>query len=113
MPDRISGIGSEVNGVARTFLIVVLMGPDALTAIQLGDSQLVAMLAVLGGAVCYAIAAVLARLRPAGDALVSAAATTVIGAMLLFPVMMQGLTSVPLADARDRALTIGESPLVR
>lgn len=81
--------------------IVVLMGPDALTAAQLGDSQLVAMLAVLGGAVCYAIAAVLARLRPAGDALVSAAATTVIGAILLFPVMMQGLTSVPLAAARD------------
>ena len=50
--------------------IVVLMGPDELTAIKLGDSQLVAMLAVLGGAVCYAIAAVLARLRPAGDALV-------------------------------------------
>lgn len=56
--------------------IVVLMGPDALSELAGSNGQLVPMLAVLGGALSYAVAAILARLRPVSGALSTAAATT-------------------------------------
>jgi len=65
--------------------IVVLMGPDSLILMTQADSTLLAKLAVLAGAVCYAAAAVLARLRPRDDATGAAAATTLAGAALLLP----------------------------
>ncbi len=67
--------------------VVVLMGPDALVELSEGQGQLVPMLAVLGGAVSYAIAVVLARLRPVSGVLSTAAATTLIATLLMLPVV--------------------------
>lgn len=93
---------------AGFFGIVVLMGPDALTAMRHIDSQLLPMLAVLAGAACYAIAAILARLRPAGDAVSSAAATTLIGALLMLPVLLQDVdgSAIHLARGIDIAAVV-------
>lgn len=65
--------------------IVVLMGPQSLFAPGQVEHTMVAQLAVLGGALCYAISAILARLQPAGDATATAAATTLIAAGLVLP----------------------------
>lgn len=65
--------------------IVVLMGPESLLGLTRPESDSLAKLAVLAGAACYACAAVLARLRPAGDATGTAAATTLVGAALILP----------------------------
>lgn len=65
--------------------VVVLMGPEALAEIANGGGDLLPMLAVLGGAASYAIAAVLARLRPESDALSSAAATTLLATAMTLP----------------------------
>ncbi|MFZ0789228.1 MAG: DMT family transporter [Chromatiaceae bacterium] len=65
--------------------VVVLMGPQALFGTASGESRLLPMLAVLGGAFCYAASAILARLRPASAPLPSAAVTTLIAAGLMVP----------------------------
>ena len=76
----------RIVGFALGFAgIVVLMGPESLVLMAQGESTLLAKLAVLAGAVCYAGAAVLARLRPPDDATGTAAATTLVGAALLLP----------------------------
>ncbi len=72
--------------------IVVLTGPEASQALQGVEGQFLPMLAVLGGAVCYAVSAILSRLRPSSDALHAAAATTVLAALMMLPV-------TPLPDA--------------
>lgn len=81
-PYRIAGFLFGFSGV------LVLMGPDALRGAADGEGSLLPMLAVLGGALCYAISAILARLRPASDALPSAAATTLLAAGLMLPFVL-------------------------
>ncbi len=81
-PYRVAGFLLGFTGV------LVLMGPDALRGAANGEGHLLAMLAVLGGALCYAVSAILARLRPASDALPSAAATTLLGAGLMLPFVL-------------------------
>ncbi|MGA7983408.1 MAG: DMT family transporter [Chromatiaceae bacterium] len=76
---RIGGFALGFAGVA------VLMGPEALMKLIDGRGDLVPMLAVLGGAVCYAVSAILARLRPTSDALSSAAVTIVLAAAMITP----------------------------
>lgn len=77
----------RAGGFLLGFLgVILLIGPQALLALGDWRGQLLPMLAVLGGAVCYAIATILARLRPASDALSSAAATTLIAALVVLPV---------------------------
>jgi len=82
--------------------IVVLLGPESLVMMTQGESTLLAKLAVLAGAVCYAAAAVLARLRPRDDATGTAAATTLVGAVLLLPWLPWGSGA---SDAAWRAPT--------
>lgn len=66
--------------------VVVLMGPAALGELFGGGGPLLPMLAVLGGAICYGIAAILARLRPfSGHTLFSAAATITLAALMMLP----------------------------
>jgi len=77
--------------------IVVLLGPASLVMMAQGESTLLAKLAVLAGAVCYAAAAVLARLRPRGDATGTAAATTLVGAVLLLPWLPWGPSALDAA----------------
>ena len=87
---------SRVVGFLLGFAgIVVLMGPEVLLKLTYEKGQLTPMFAVLGGAVCYAISATLARLRPRSDAVSSAAATTMIASFMVLPaVFTQGKVSV-------------------
>ncbi len=77
--------------------VVVLTGPEALLQLTHVSDRLVPMLAVLGGAVCYAIAAILSRLRPSSDALSSATFTTLMAAFMVLPFLVDegAVTSLP------------------
>ena len=93
-PLRIAGFLLGFAGV------VVLMGPEALLALVDGTGEPLPMLAVIAGAICYAIASILARLRPPSDALSSAAATT-----LLATSMIALLVAGPAPTDMDRLPT--------
>ncbi len=67
--------------------VVVLIGPEALLAIGGEQGPLVPMLAVLAGAICYGISAILARLRPPSDALTTAATVTLLATLLSLPLL--------------------------
>jgi drug/metabolite transporter (DMT)-like permease len=79
--------------------VVVLTGPEALLELGGSPSELARQLAVLGGAVCYAINAVLARHLPPTDALVASATTLLLAAFVI----------APLALAIDRPLALDVS----
>lgn len=80
--------GARIVGFLLGFAgIVVLTGPDALLELKGEGTVLLSELAVLGGALCYALGAILARRRPDSEAMV---ATTVV-------VLIAGLVMVPLA----------------
>ena len=64
--------------------IVLLMGPAALAGAG-GDAMLVYQLAVLGGALCYALQSVLTRLIIRGDVMVAAAATLIVASLMVVP----------------------------
>lgn len=81
-PYRIGGFLLGFSGV------VVLMGPSALADLARGEGDLFAMLAVLGAALCYAVSAILVRLRPPSEALPSAAATTLLAAGLMLALVL-------------------------
>lgn len=89
-PYRVAGFLLGFTGV------VVLMGPDALGEATNGEGSLLPMLAVLGGALCYAISSILARLRPPSDALPSAAATALMASGLMLPFVLGPGDSDPL-----------------
>jgi drug/metabolite transporter (DMT)-like permease len=78
---RIAGFVLGFSGV------VVLTGPSVLLSLQGVSSELLAMLAVLGGAVCYGVSAILSRLRPESDPIESAAITIVLAALMSLPLM--------------------------
>jgi drug/metabolite transporter (DMT)-like permease len=65
--------------------VVVLIGPEALLTIGGAQGALLPMSAVLGGALCYGVSSILARLRPSSDALSSAAAVTLLAALMSLP----------------------------
>ncbi|EGV17367.1 DMT family transporter [Thiocapsa marina] len=67
--------------------VVVLVGPDAFADLANGQGHLLPMLAVLGGAISYAVSSILARLRPASDALFSAASTISMASLMMVPVL--------------------------
>ena len=92
-PWRVGGFLLGFSGV------VVLMGPGALLGAATDHARLLPMLAVLGGAFCYAVSAVLARLRPASEPLPSAAVTTLIAAGLMVPATVSPGTAVIPAAA--------------
>ncbi len=77
--------------------VIVLMGPNALMKLRDVPGQLLPMVAVLGGGVSYAIAAILARLRPASSAVWTAAATTFIATMMMLPVVLHNVEPPGLA----------------
>lgn len=68
--------------------VIVLIGPDALWGLGSEKGQLLPMLAILGGAISYAVSAILARLRPVSSALSTAAATTLIATLFMLPVVL-------------------------
>ena len=92
---RLAGFALGFAGVA------VLLGPAALGGqVPAGDpaipGPLPAMLAVLAGALCYAVAAILTRLRPANDALPTAALVTLLAALMTLP-LVAGSAPIPLS----------------
>jgi len=80
-PAKAAGFGLGFAG------IVVLIGPEALSQIETGGSRLISQLAVLGGAVCYAIATIIARHRPPSDALVAATGVGFVAAVIMLPML--------------------------
>lgn len=66
--------------------LVVLLGGDAV-ADSRGPSTVVAELAILGGAVCYGVNVIVARLQPEQDALTASA-----GVMIVASILMAALT---------------------
>ena len=87
----------------------ILMGPEALTG--LGGSHLLAQLAVIGGAICYAVNSILARLMPDTPPSVSGAGMLIGGALFTAPIgvwtMMQSGGVAPLAWASAVWLAAG------
>jgi drug/metabolite transporter (DMT)-like permease len=86
-------VGGFVAGFAG---VIVLIGPEALLAAGGERGRLLPMLAVLAGALCYGVSAILSRLRPASDALSTAAAVTALAAVMSLPA---GVRIEPLAIA--------------
>jgi drug/metabolite transporter (DMT)-like permease len=66
--------------------LVALMGPDALLELKGQGTELLYQLAVLAGAVCYAINAIVARHRPPADPLVAAAGVMLAGSAIMLPI---------------------------
>ena len=66
--------------------VVVLTGPEALTRLEGTSSTIVGQLAILGGALCYAINTILAGRMPPTHPLVSAACTMVMASCVMLPV---------------------------
>jgi drug/metabolite transporter (DMT)-like permease len=83
--------------------VVVLTGPSAVLGIRGEASEILAMLAVLGGAVCYGVSAILSRLRPGSSALEAAAATILLAALLALPPVVPLLDALPGADSAHAA----------
>lgn len=77
---------TKLMGFALGFVgIVVLMGPDAVNDLQGSGTTLIAELAVLGGAFCYAVNTIISRHRPPGDAVVAAAGVTLVASFIMLP----------------------------
>jgi drug/metabolite transporter (DMT)-like permease len=66
--------------------LVALMGPDALLELKGQGTELLYQLAVLAGAVCYAVNAVVARHRPPADPMVAAAGVMLAGSAIMLPI---------------------------
>ena len=81
--------GTRLAGFLLGFLgIVVLIGPSTLGGIGGELDQVVAQLAVLCAAICYATGSVLTRLTVRGDFLVAATAILTIAALVSMPVAL-------------------------
>ena len=79
--------------------IVLLMGPAALAGIGGDALRIISQLAVLGGALCYAMQSVLTRLMIKGDVLVAAAATLLVASLIVVPM---ALWQTPLSTLAPR-----------
>jgi drug/metabolite transporter (DMT)-like permease len=94
--------GERLNAIkASGFLLgfaglVVLVGPAALLQLQGVGSELFYLLAILGGALCYATNTIIARHRPPADPVLAAAAVMIAGSLIMAPV---GLPEAPAALA--------------
>ncbi len=75
------------------------MGPENLLGLAEVDETFVPMLAVLAGAVSYAVSAILSRLRPDDDAFGAALATTLLATLMVVPAGLEiGEPGVSLQD---------------
>jgi drug/metabolite transporter (DMT)-like permease len=68
--------------------VVILTGPDALARLGGASSDIVYQLAVLTGALCYAINTILARRMPVLHPIVSAACTMIMASAIMIPVSL-------------------------
>jgi drug/metabolite transporter (DMT)-like permease len=78
--------GRRVIGFILGFIgIVVLMGPQSLLEVAHTSKTLLAQLAILGGALCYALGTVIARLRPESDDLLTATMVLILASLVMLP----------------------------
>ncbi len=71
--------------------IVILMDPASLREIGAGDhSGLLAQIAILGGALCYALGTIVARLRPESDDLLTSTMVLTFAALITLPFSLAG-----------------------
>jgi drug/metabolite transporter (DMT)-like permease len=77
---RLAGFGLGFAG------IVVLTGPEALLQLGGAATDIARQLAVLGGALCYAVNAIMARRMPPMHVLVVSAGVTITASALMVPV---------------------------
>ncbi|MDP6674414.1 MAG: DMT family transporter [Gammaproteobacteria bacterium] len=76
--------------------IVVLMGPDSLAALGGGGgNRLLAQFAILGGAICYALATVIARRMPPVSPLVTSTGVMILASGLMTPFIVDGAAVLP------------------
>ncbi len=76
----------KASGFLLGFIgLIVLIGPQALLELRGEGTQLLHQVAILGGAICYAINAILARHRPPADPLVAAAGVMLAGSLVMLP----------------------------
>ncbi len=104
----------RVTGFTLGFAgIVLLMGPAALAGIGGETLRVVSQLAVLGGALCYALQSVLARLMLKGDLIVAAAATLLVASFMVVPVALwvdRPWTLAPSGASAAAVLWLGVAP---
>ncbi len=91
--------------------LVMLIGPAALSELRGEGTEFLHQLAVLGGAVCYAINAIVARHRPPADPLVAAAGVMLAGSAIMLPIggapaSVQLISTPPVPLAAMLALSI-------
>ena len=80
--------------------IVVLVGPQAVMELTGAGSDLVHELSVLAGALCYAVATIIARRRPDGDALVAATGVAIAASLVMAPMaVIVAPMSIPMSVA--------------
>ena len=65
--------------------IIVLMGPGALTEVRTAGITFYAQLAILGGALCYAVGTIIARLKPESDDVMTALAVLIVATIIMLP----------------------------
>lgn len=70
--------------------IVVLIGPDSLAAVGGSTGRWLSQLAVLGGAICYAVATVVARRMPTMSPVVASAGVMVLASSIMSPFSVEG-----------------------
>jgi drug/metabolite transporter (DMT)-like permease len=80
--NRTKLVGSVVGFIG----LVTLIGPEALLELRGQGTELLYQLAVLGGAICYAINTIVARHRPPADPLVAAAGVMLAGSAIMLPI---------------------------
>ena len=105
--NRTKAVGFVVGFVG----LVALIGPEALLQLRGQGTELLYQLAVLGGAICYAINAIVARHRPPADPLVAAAGVMLAGCALMLPIggapaITQLAVAAPMPLAAMLALSI-------
>ena len=80
-----------INRVVGFFLgfvgVLVLLGPAAWAKFESGENMLFAMLAILGGAVSYAVNTVLAKRLPNGSFLAISTAVLVVASVMMLPML--------------------------
>jgi len=100
--------GARSAGFVLGFLgIVVLMGPEALLELRGGGTVFLSELAVLGGAVCYAVNTIVARRRPDGDPLAAAAAVMLLASAIMVPLALAGTPVVVAEIPANAAIAVG------
>ncbi|RUM93687.1 MAG: EamA/RhaT family transporter [Thiothrix sp.] len=88
--------------------IVVLMGPQSLLEVSHAGTTLLAQLAILGGALCYALGTIIARLRPESDDLLTATMVLIFAGLVALPtsLVVESPWISPLSVAATASITL-------